>query len=130
MPMARLRIEREAIMSYDENEVWDNYYKNNPDKVLDIIHDEVVEGLDYCGAKIYKRAYGKDNPKHRVRWEVDHIKPESKGGSDELSNLRPLHWKNNKAKDDNEDGDWECAVEARQRPGGRFNFHIASNEEL
>jgi 5-methylcytosine-specific restriction endonuclease McrA len=34
-------------------------------------------------------------------WEVDHIKPKAKGGSDALSNLQPLHWKANRQKSDN-----------------------------
>lgn len=34
-------------------------------------------------------------------WEVDHIKPKAKGGSDALSNLQPLHWKANREKSDN-----------------------------
>ena len=33
-------------------------------------------------------------------WEIDHIKPVAKGGSDELSNLQPLNWKSNAAKGD------------------------------
>jgi 5-methylcytosine-specific restriction endonuclease McrA len=33
-------------------------------------------------------------------WEIDHIKPSSKGGSDDLSNLQPLHWQTNVAKGD------------------------------
>ena len=28
-------------------------------------------------------------------WEIDHIKPKKDGGSDDLSNLRPLQWEAN-----------------------------------
>lgn len=34
-------------------------------------------------------------------WEVDHIIPVSRRGSDVLGNLQPLHWENNRRKSDN-----------------------------
>lgn len=53
---------------------------------------------DDCGAVIKWADYGNCNSK--FGWEIDHIIPESRDGSDNISNLRPLQWKNNRSKSD------------------------------
>lgn len=53
---------------------------------------------DRCTAWIARADYGNRNLAYG--WEIDHITPVSKGGSDLLYNLQPLHWENNAAKAD------------------------------
>lgn len=50
---------------------------------------------DVYGNEIYRSAYGKSS---RMGWQIDHIKPRSKGGSNFLSNLRPLQTQENQRK--------------------------------
>jgi len=52
---------------------------------------------DCCGASIYFDKHG-DTVLHG--WEIDHIKPVAKGGKDEMNNLQPLQWQNNRSKSD------------------------------
>lgn len=59
---------------------------------------------DSCGRLIKFQDYGNTNSKNG--WEVDHIKPVSKGGSDDLSNLQPLQWELNRDKGDSHP--WSC----------------------
>lgn len=60
--------------------------------------DPNLKRNDICGTVILKSAYG--NIKSSMGWEIDHIKPVSKGGSDDLSNLQPLYWDTNRKKAD------------------------------
>ncbi len=53
---------------------------------------------DQCGAWIKFSDYGNRNSE--TGWEIDHIKPISKGGKDNIENLRPLQWQNNAEKSD------------------------------
>ena len=70
-------------------------------------YDPATVRKDTCGALMKKDDYGKTQSKYG--WEVDHIQPVSKGGTDDLSNLQPLQWENNRSKGDDYPN-WYCAV--------------------
>ena len=61
-------------------------------------NDPDVWRKDQCGAWIGRSFYG--NRGSEYVWEIDHITPVSRGGSDALSNLRPLQWENNASRQD------------------------------
>jgi 5-methylcytosine-specific restriction endonuclease McrA len=60
-------------------------------------YDKDVRRKDYAGAWINRQDYGKESD---FGWEIDHAKPKSKGGSEDLNNLDPLHSSNNRTKSD------------------------------
>jgi len=53
---------------------------------------------DIFGNEVCRDSYGKQSI---MGWEVDHIKPVAKGGTDDLSNLQVLQSKANAIKGDN-----------------------------
>lgn len=54
---------------------------------------------DKYGALMLFEDYGRTDS--RYGWEIDHIYPVSLGGTDNLSNLQPLNWQNNRIKSNN-----------------------------
>ena len=52
---------------------------------------------DDLGNEIFYGSYGKDS---EMGWQIDHIKPKSKGGSDNIRNLRALKTEANRLKGD------------------------------
>ena len=80
-------------MSWTQNqikEVWDKAEKVSGN------NEQNGFRKDQCTAWIRSDDYGNRNSKYG--WEIDHIKAQSNNGGDNISNLRPLHWKNNAAR--------------------------------
>ncbi len=50
---------------------------------------------DKNGNVIYYHSYGKTT---EMGWEIDHSKPQSKGGTDHLNNIQPLRTSDNRKK--------------------------------
>lgn len=67
-------------------------------------YDSQIWRYDMCGMPIRREEYG--NMQLEYGWEIDHVEPVARGGGDELRNLQPLQWKNNREKGDNYP--WQC----------------------
>jgi len=90
-------------MSFDDKtklKVWEKGHEvgNNDPKIY---------RKDDCGAWIKYSDYG--NTDSQYGWEIDHITSKDHDGENDLSNLRPLQWQNNRSKGS---GRLKCSVKA------------------
>ncbi len=67
-------------------------------------YDANVWRWDKCGRVMKYSEHG--NVDSEFGWEIHHIKPTSKGGTDDMPNLQPLQWENNRRKSDQYP--WSC----------------------
>lgn len=81
---------------------------------------EIVPGFDpqifrkdKCGALIRRDLFRVTKDSLSMAWEINFIKPEALGGTEELNNLQPLQWKNSRHKEDNYPS-WSCLVGSEQ----------------
>jgi len=70
--------------------------------IPDFSHSEWA--TDSCGDRIRFSYYGKTPSE--FAWEIDHIIPLGQGGTDEIDNLQPLQWENNRKKGNTHP--WNC----------------------
>ncbi|MCF7817911.1 MAG: HNH endonuclease [Kiritimatiellales bacterium] len=86
--------------SFDEETIEAVWQKRTPEPMYPPF------GKDTCGTLIQRSKYGRTDA---LGWEIDHIKPVAEGGTDDLANLQPLHWINNRYKGDDWP-DWSCKI--------------------
>ena len=72
--------------------------KDTAMKLWDEKFGKETEACDYTGREILKAAYGQEGSQYG--WNIDHIKPKSRGGTDRIDNLQIVHISTNKEKAD------------------------------
>lgn len=74
-------------------------------------YDPAQYRKDACGVWIQYSKHG-ETVEAGFGWVIDHIKPVASGGTDDISNLQPLQWQNNRGKR-NYWPNWGCTIGRR-----------------
>lgn len=90
-------------------------------------YDPTIVRKDPCGAWILRNEYG--NTANKYGWEINHVYPESQGGDDNLLNLRPMQWENNRAKGEDYPS-YRSAVQADNNENVYIETQYTVNEDL
>jgi hypothetical protein len=86
-------------MRYSENTIWGVWSKGE----IFSGNDPIFWRRDACGAWIFRGNYERKDSEYG--WVIDHIKPIAEGGTEDISNLRPMQWENTRRK---ADGSIDC----------------------
>ena len=77
---------------YSQNEINDVWMK----AIYETGNGAVERRKDCFGAIIQRNRYGDTTSLYG--WEIDHVIPSNDGGTDDMENLQPLQWINNRKK--------------------------------
>ncbi|MDD2331206.1 MAG: HNH endonuclease signature motif containing protein [Candidatus Cloacimonetes bacterium] len=77
---------------YTPDEINDVWYKGTYDSG----YGAMERRIDSYGIIIQRNRYGDTTSLYG--WEIDHIIPLAEGGKDDITNLQPLQWINNRKK--------------------------------
>lgn len=89
-------------------------------------YDSTKFRQDNCGAWMQKNKYASEE---NLGWEIDHVYPSSKGGSDDLANLRPMNWQNNRSKANNYPS-YQCVIKSSDNKNVKSDESRVINEAL
>ncbi|HKU33431.1 MAG TPA: HNH endonuclease signature motif containing protein [Candidatus Nitrosotalea sp.] len=89
------------MIEITEDTIWDVWSKGE----IFAGNDPVLWRKDVCGAWIFRSHYKRIDSEYG--WVIDYIKPLSEGGSNNILNLRPMHWENTRRRSD---GSIECHI--------------------